>query len=69
MCSRQDCSDTPVREREKEMEAVDGCGRLQRGVRALVNEARTSGINAVNDLLTGKQIPLSPPFLNRHQVH
>lgn len=59
----------PTREREREIEQLDGCGRLQLGVSALVNEARTSGINAVNDLLTGKQIPRSPPFLNRHQVH
>lgn len=33
------------------------------------NEARTSGISAVNDPLTGEQIQLSPGFLNRHQVH
>lgn len=34
------------------------------------NEARTSGISAVNDHLTGEQIKLSPFFfLNRHQVH
>lgn len=59
----------PTRERGREIERLDGCGRLQLGVSALVNEARTSGINAVNDLLTGKQIPRSPPFLNRHQVH
>lgn len=55
--------------RERARERVDGCGRLQLGVSALVNEARTSGINAVNDLLTGKQIPRSLQFLNRHQVH
>lgn len=33
------------------------------------NEARTSGISAVNDPLTAEQIQLSPGFLNRHQVH
>lgn len=32
------------------------------------NEARTSGISAVNDPLTAEQIQLSPGFLNRHQV-
>ena len=34
----------------------------------LPNEARTSGISAVNDPLTAEQIQLSPGFLNRHQV-
>lgn len=33
------------------------------------NEARTSGISAVNDPLTAEQIQLSPGFLNRHQVY
>lgn len=33
------------------------------------NEARTSGISAVNDPLTAEQLQLSPGFLNRHQVH
>lgn len=33
------------------------------------NEARTSGISAVNDPLTGEQIQLSLGFLNRHQVN
>lgn len=32
------------------------------------NEARTSGISAVNDPLTAEQIQLSPGFLNRHQA-
>lgn len=46
----------------------DECGRLVR-CQSLENEARTWGINIVNDLLTGKQIPFSPSGLNRHQVH
>jgi hypothetical protein len=35
----------------------------------LENEARTWGINIVNDLLTGKEISHSLSDLNRHQVH
>lgn len=48
---------------------LDECGWAAARCHLSPNEARTSGISAVNDPLTAEQIQLSPGFLNRHQVY
>lgn len=61
VCSGSDVTALPL--------PLDECGGQRARCHLSPNEARTSGISAVNDPLTGEQIQLSPGFLNRHQVH